>query len=214
VWSVPLQTAPLCCEYGRVSSRLPLQNISGIREPTFFSSWIRDASCHGAARDWARGREPPSQKATTSVFSLLPKYLSGPELSGAQLPDSSQFRGRDDFNDRFGRGEAILDGHIILSRRLPRWTLSAIDVLIQSATGLKLASPAQSPLPEKSEAHSPLMKSRRIWLSWGIFRRNEPVLDTAIRMRPEITEFLRQDTSSGPTYAESCAGLMSLAGKF
>jgi flagellar biosynthesis/type III secretory pathway ATPase len=40
---------------------------------------------------------------------------------------------------------------------------------------------------------------------------SQPKLDVAIRMRPQLNDFLRQDIHEGPAFAESSAKMASLA---
>jgi len=165
--------------------------------------------------------EPPSQKGyTPSVFSLLPKVLerAGNFRGGSITGLFTVLVEGDDFNEPICDAvRAILDGHIILSRRLAAMGhYPAIDVLNSiSRLGSKLASPAQLTAARKVRGALAAYEESKDLVELGAYTAGtNPVLDTAIRMRPEITEFLRQDTSSGPSYAESCAGLTRLAGKF
>src|ERR1700691_597557 len=156
--------------------------------------------------------EPPSQKGyTPSVFNLLPRVLerAGNFQKGSITGFFTVLVEGDDFNEPICDAvRAILDGHIILSRRLAAaGHYTAIQVLYSG-------SPLQSKLatPQKSES------ARRIREALSLYRQSEDLinlgayvsgsnarLDTAIRSRDEIMKFLRQkpnDKSSGDETAK------------
>lgn len=162
--------------------------------------------------------EPPSQKGyTPSVFNLLPRILerAGNFQNGSITGFFTVLVEGDDFNEPICDAvRAILDGHIILSRRLAAaGHYPAIDVLNSiSRLGSKLAKPDHLAAARKVRAALAAYEESKDLIELGAYTAGtNPVLDTAIRMRPEINAFLRQDTSSGFSLEEGWAGLKKLA---
>jgi len=121
----------------------------------------------------------------------------------------------DDFNEPICDSvRAILDGHIILSRRLAAaGHYPAIDVLNSiSRLSSKLIGREQQQAASKiRQALSALEESRDLIELGAYTAGTNPSLDAAIRARPEINDFLRQDTSAGFSIAESLTRLQAIA---
>ena len=122
----------------------------------------------------------------------------------------------DDFNEPICDAvRAILDGHIILSRRLAAaGHYPAIDVLHSVS---RLSFPARRPRKELSavrkvrEALAVYEESRDLIELGAYVAGTNPELDASMRIRPEITDFLRQDVSTNSSRAESLASLDKIA---
>jgi flagellum-specific ATP synthase len=162
--------------------------------------------------------EPPSQKGyTPSVFNLLPRVLerAGNFRSGSITGFFTVLVEGDDFNEPICDSvRAILDGHIILSRRLAAaGHYPAIDVLNSiSRLSSKLIGREQLQAASKvRQALSALEESRDLIELGAYTAGTNPSLDAAIRARPEINDFLRQDTSAGFSIAESLTRLQAIA---
>jgi FliI/YscN family ATPase len=162
--------------------------------------------------------EPPSQKGyTPSVFNLLPRVLerAGNFRSGSITAFFTVLVEGDDFNEPICDAvRAILDGHIILSRRLAAaGHYPAIDVLNSiSRLASKLADREQlSAAIKVRQALAALDESRDLIELGAYAAGSNKALDSAIRMRPEINDFLRQDTSAGLSLTESVAQLRAIA---
>lgn len=162
--------------------------------------------------------EPPSQKGyTPSVFNLLPRVLerAGNFRSGSITGFFTVLVEGDDFNEPICDSvRAILDGHIILSRRLAAaGHYPAIDVLNSiSRLSSKLVGREQQQAASKvRQALSALEESRDLIELGAYTAGTNPSLDAAIRARPEINDFLRQDTSAGFSIAESLTRLQAIA---
>jgi flagellum-specific ATP synthase len=162
--------------------------------------------------------EPPSQKGyTPSVFNLLPRVLerAGNFRSGSITGFFTVLVEGDDFNEPICDSvRAILDGHIILSRRLAAaGHYPAIDVLNSiSRLSSKLIGREQQQAASKiRQALSALEESRDLIELGAYTAGTNPSLDAAIRARPEINDFLRQDTSAGFSIAESLTRLQAIA---
>jgi FliI/YscN family ATPase len=162
--------------------------------------------------------EPPSQKGyTPSVFNLLPRILerSGNFQKGSITGFFTVLVEGDDFNEPVCDAvRAILDGHIILSRRLAAaGHYPAIDVMHSiSRLCSQLSNPEQLSASRKiREAVSAYEESKDL-IELGAYTAGaNPRLDSAVRMQPEIAAFLRQDTSVDAPLADSLSKLQSIA---
>lgn len=164
--------------------------------------------------------EPPGQKGyTPSVFNLLPKIFerAGRFKKGSITGFFTVLVEGDDFNEPITDAvRAILDGHIILSRQIGAMGhYPAIDVL-QSVS--RLASTVAG--GEQSEA------ARRVRETLATYQQSEdlinlgayaagsnPALDSAIRVRPALLEFLRQPPEENVPLQDTLQGLYSLVGR-
>jgi flagellum-specific ATP synthase len=162
--------------------------------------------------------EPPSQKGyTPSVFNLLPRVLerAGNFRSGSITGFFTVLVEGDDFNEPICDSvRAILDGHIILSRRLAAaGHYPAIDVLnsISRLSSKLIGREQQQAASKVRQALSALEESRDLIELGAYTAGTNPSLDAAIRARPEINDFLRQDTSAGFSIAESLTRLQAIA---
>jgi flagellum-specific ATP synthase len=162
--------------------------------------------------------EPPSQKGyTPSVFNLLPKILerAGNFQKGSITGFFTILVEGDDFNEPIcDTSRAILDGHIILSRRLAESAhYPAIDITSSvSRLASQLASPEEASAAIKvREALSLLADSKDLVELGAYLPGKNPKLDLAIRMQPEINAFLRQLTSENSPLADTRLQLRSLA---
>jgi FliI/YscN family ATPase len=162
--------------------------------------------------------EPPSQKGyPPSVFNLLPKIL---ERAG-NFPDASitgfftVLVEGDDFNEPIADAvRAILDGHIVLSRRLAAaGHYPAIDVSHSvSRLASHLASDdVRAAVIKFREALAVLEDSRDLIDLGAYVPGKNPKLDAAIQAQPEIITFLRQQTSEKSTFEETCDRLRAIA---
>ena len=164
--------------------------------------------------------EPPSQKGyTPSVFNLLPRVLerAGCFRQGSITGFFTVLVEGDDFNEPIcDATRAILDGHIILSRRLAAaGHYPAIDIM-HSISRLSSALASEEHLSAARtvrEALTTYDESRDLIELGAYAAGTNPALDAAIRMRPEITEFLRQDTTARSSIADSVAWMRRIAEK-
>jgi len=162
--------------------------------------------------------EPPSQKGyTPSVFALLPKVFerAGKFKKGSITGFFTVLVEGDDFNEPIcDAARGILDGHIILSRDLASaGHYPAIDVLSSIS---RLANKVTTP--------DELAASRRVREAMAIYQQSadliqlgahvqgaNPVLDRSIRYRPQILDFLRQDSESHSPLDETQHRLLALS---
>ncbi len=162
--------------------------------------------------------EPPSQKGyTPSVFNLLPRILerAGNFQKGSITGFFTVLVEGDDFNEPICDAvRSILDGHIILSRHLAATGhYPAIDAMHSiSRLASKLAGPEHLAAAVKVRAAISVYEQSKDLIELGAhIAGTNPVLDKAIRMRPQINAFLRQDTASGFSLDDGLAGLHQLA---
>jgi FliI/YscN family ATPase len=144
--------------------------------------------------------EPPSQKGyTPSVFSLLPKVFerAGCFARGSITGFFTVLVEGDDFNEPISDAvRGILDGHIILSRELgAAGHYPAIDVLssVSRLTSKLLTAEQQAHARKIREALSAYQRAEDLIHLGAYTAGSNPKLDTAIRLRSELLEFLRQD---------------------
>jgi flagellum-specific ATP synthase len=162
--------------------------------------------------------EPPSQKGyTPSVFNLLPKIFerAGRFRQGSITGFFTVLVEGDDFNEPICDAvRAILDGHIILSRELgAAGHYPAIDIL-QSVSRLapRLYTPAQRDAALKiREAMATHQRSEDLINLGAYVSGANSKLDAAIRMRPQLLEFLKQDSNVHSLFPETVARLGELA---
>ena len=162
--------------------------------------------------------EPPSQKGyTPSVFNLLPRILerAGNFQKGSITGFFTVLVEGDDFQEPICDAvRAILDGHIILSRRLAAaGHYPAIDVLHSiSRLCTQLSPPDQLSAARKLREAMATYEDSRDLIELGAYTAGaNPHLDTAVRMQPEIAAFLRQDTSADAPLLDSLSQLQSIA---
>jgi flagellum-specific ATP synthase len=154
--------------------------------------------------------EPPSQKGyTPSVFHLLPKVLerAGNFARGSISGFFTVLVEGDDFNEPVCDAvRAILDGHIILSRQLAsRNHYPAIDIL-QSVSRLTstIAAPRQKTSASRMRQALAAYQDAEDLIQLGAYVAGaNPVLDSSIRLRSEMIDFLRQDHDTRSTLAET-----------
>jgi len=164
--------------------------------------------------------EPPSQKGyTPSVFNLLPRILerAGNFKQGSITGFFTVLVEGDDFNEPISDAvRAILDGHIMLSRRLASaGHYPAIDVLSSvSRLTTQLCTPEQLAAARKiREALATYDESRDLIELGAYAAGTNPRLDAAIRVQPEITAFLRQDTAVDASLEQGLAEMQAIAGR-
>jgi FliI/YscN family ATPase len=162
--------------------------------------------------------EPPSQKGyTPSVFNLLPMVLerAGNFRRGSITGFFTVLVEGDDFNEPICDAvRAILDGHIILSRQLAAQNhYPAIDILHSvSRLTSAIATPKQKVGAQRMRQALSAYRDAEDLIQLGAYVAGaNPALDTAIRLRPEILDFLRQDQTATCPLDQTLARLDQLA---
>ncbi len=162
--------------------------------------------------------EPPAQKGyTPSVFSTLPKLL---ERAGT-APEKGSITGLfsvlvegDDMDDPIAdSARSILDGHIVLSRRIAQKNhFPAIDVLASASRVMRAVT---------ERAHMECAGQIREWMAayaqaedliniGAYIRGTSPKIDQAIFVRDRIDAFLRQDIGERATSADTFGQMIAI----
>jgi len=162
--------------------------------------------------------EPPSQKGyTPSVFSLLPRIFerAGRFRTGSITGFFTVLVEGDDFNEPICDAvRAILDGHIQLSRSLgSAGHYPAIDVLNSvSRLATRVAAPEQRLASQRiREALSVLERSEDLINLGAYVSGSNKKLDSAIRLREQIGNFLKQDAGANAQIEDTLQKLDTLA---
>lgn len=164
--------------------------------------------------------EPPSQKGyTPSVFALLPKVFerAGNFKKGSITGFFTVLVEGDDFNEPIcDATRGILDGHVILSRKLGAGGhYPAIDVL----NSVSRLSSQVSPKPHQAAA----LKLRQ---AMALYQQSEDLirlgaytagtnakLDAAVQIRERLTRFLQQRPDEAAELEETRTALAELASR-
>ena len=162
--------------------------------------------------------EPPSQKGyPPSVFNLLPRIFerAGNFAGGSITGLFTVLVEGDDFNEPIcDAARGILDGHIILSRELgSAGHYPAIDIL-QSVSRLATAvsTPEQTNWARKVRGAMASYRRSEDLINLGAYAAgSNPALDAAIRTRPQLEAFLKQDALATMSREETLHALERLA---
>jgi FliI/YscN family ATPase len=149
--------------------------------------------------------EPPSQKGyTPSVFNLLPRILerAGNFRKGSITGFFTVLVEGDDFNEPISDAvRSILDGHIVLSRRLAAaGHYPAIDVMHSlSRLSTQISEAADLGAARRIREALAVYDESKDLIELGAYvSGSNPRLDAAVRLRPEINAFLQQDAAASP----------------
>ncbi len=163
--------------------------------------------------------EPPSQKGyTPSVFAILPKMFerAGNFKHGSITGFFTVLVEGDDLNEPItDTARGILDGHIVLSRKLgAAGHYPAIDVLSSISRVASQVSDADH-----------LKNSRKLREALAIYQQSEDLislgayvsganskLDSSIKSRERVMQFLRQDANEKSEFAQTLGSLKEIAG--
>jgi len=213
------------------SEQPPLVRVKAALVATRVAEHFRDRGCHvllmmDSLTRFAMAQrevgllagEPPTTKGyTPSVFSLLPQLL---ERAG--MGDRGSVTGLytvlvegDDLNDPIAdAARSILDGHVVLSRKLASHNhYPAVDVLDSVSRVMPDVA-----LAGQIEAAAQVREWLAAWretedlVQLGAYvAGTNPVADAAIARLPEIHRFLRQASGEGTPLEDSVAWLLRLA---
>ncbi len=164
--------------------------------------------------------EPPSQKGyTPSVFHLLPKVLerAGNFRQGSITGFFTVLVEGDDMSEPISDAvRAILDGHIVLSRRLAsEGHYPAIDILHSvSRLANEISSDRQAQAAQKLRQSLAAYRDAEDLIQLGAYvAGSNPALDASIQLRPELLEFLRQDHAANSPIEQTLARMEELASR-
>jgi FliI/YscN family ATPase len=164
--------------------------------------------------------EPPSSRGyTPSVFALLPRLMERAgtfEGLGSITGIYTVLVEGDDMNEPIADAvRGILDGHIVLSRRLASKNhYPAIDVLPSiSRLFTTLAIPEQKQLSAKLRDLLATYADAEDLIQIGAYTKgSSPTIDQAIQFQPAIQAFLRQAVAEGSGYHETLLGMGKIFG--
>ncbi len=162
--------------------------------------------------------EPPSQKGyTPSVFTLLPKVFerAGNFEKGSITGFFTVLVEGDDFNEPIcDAARGILDGHLILSRELASaGHYPAIDVLSSvSRLATKVVPKEETQAAQRVREALALYQQSADLIQLGAHVQGaNQKLDQSIRLRPQIMDFLRQESTAHAGLDETTKGLFALS---
>jgi FliI/YscN family ATPase len=161
--------------------------------------------------------EPPSTKGyTPSVFALLPKLMerAGTSSKGAITALYTVLVEGDDQSEPIAdAARSILDGHIVLSRRLTsRGHYPPIDVLNSlSRTMPMVVSPEQMRKAQEIRELMAAYDDVEDLVSIGAYKfGSKPIADRAIDRHDPISKFLRQAKTESSSWTDTLQGLGAL----
>jgi FliI/YscN family ATPase len=164
----------------------------------------------------AAGEPPATRGYPPSVFALLPRLLerSGRSDRGSITGFYTVLVEADDANEPISDAvRSILDGHVMLSRRLAeRAHWPAIDVLSSISRSMNevVDAPHRSASDHVKLLLAAYQQSEDL-ISIGAYQAgSNPHVDVAIRMRDQINAHLRQTTSEHVTWEQAVDNLMKL----
>jgi flagellum-specific ATP synthase len=164
--------------------------------------------------------EPPATRGyPPSVFSLLPRLLerAGAGERGSITGLYTVLVEGDDLNEPIAdTARSILDGHIVLSRRLATsGHFPSIEILDSvSRVAPAITSPEQRELVRELRRLMATYRDAKDLVDVGAYAKGaDPLLDRAIELKDLIDAFLRQDVSSTVPPAEAWSWLSSLLAK-
>ena len=167
--------------------------------------------------------EPPATKGyPPSVFARLPQLVERAGNSDRGVGSITAFYTvlveGDDQNDPIAdAARAILDGHIVLSRRLAENGLyPAIDVEASISRAMhQIATREQLDLANRFKQVYSTYQQNRDLITVGAYRRgSDPRVDLAVEQWPKMLEFLRQDMYEPVGIERSYADLKQLVTQF
>ncbi len=166
--------------------------------------------------------EPPATKGyPPSVFAKLPRLVeragNGDERGGSITAFYTVLAEGDDQNDPIAdAARAILDGHIVLTRRLAeQGHYPAIDVEASVSRVMQnVTESAQFAQAQRFKRIYSTYSRNEDLINVGAYRAgSDPRIDEAIKMQPMLAQFLRQGIRDSVDYAGSLAELGALFGR-
>lgn len=167
----------------------------------------------------AVGEPPTTRGYTPSVFALLPRLLErvGAGQSGSITGIFTVLVDGDDMNEPIGDAvRGIVDGHIVLSRKLAHANhFPAIDVL-QSVSRVmpRVTPPAVRESAGRARSLLSAYRDAESLIRIGAYKRgSDPITDQAIVANEPLNAFLQQDLQDGDqTYGLSLDDVLTKVG--
>jgi flagellum-specific ATP synthase len=161
--------------------------------------------------------EPPTSKGyTPSVFAMLPRLLerSGTAEVGSITGLYAVLVEGDDMTEPIADAvRSILDGHIVLSRKLAHQNhYPAVDVLDSvSRLMIDVVSPEHRAAANRLRETLAIYRENEDLINIGAYvKGSNPKIDLAIERMPVINEFLRQDLDEASDFSATVEKLTKL----
>ena len=229
------EAAARTCLLAVPADRSPLLRLRGVRRAMAISEWFRDQGKRvllildsltrvgHAQREigLALGEAPTAKGYPPSVVALIPSLL---ERAGPGLPGQGTITaictvladGDDTTNDPVvDTARAIMDGHIILSRRQAQMGIYPAVDLPQSVSRVMpdITDPDHRAAAQRlQQLIAAYMDNRDLVMMGGYAAGQDPVLDEALRLWPRIQALLAQGQTEHASLADSRAAVLSLFG--
>jgi len=163
----------------------------------------------------AIGEAPATKGYPPSVFARLPQLVeragNGAEGSGSITAFYTVLTEGDDTNDPVAdAARAILDGHIVLSRRIAEsGHYPAIDVEASVSRAMhEISSPAQMQSARQFRQVLATYQQNRDLIAVGAYQRgSDPRVDNAVTLWPRMQKFLQQEIRERVDFAASLTAL-------
>jgi flagellum-specific ATP synthase len=207
-----------------------LMRLQAAQTATRIAEWFRDNGRHVvlmmdsltrfcmAQREvgLAAGEPPATRGYPPSVFALLPRLLerAGAGESGSITGLYTVLVEGDDMNDPVAdSARSILDGHVVLSRKLATaGHFPSIDVLESiSRVASRIMAPEQVAQATELRRLMAAYRDAKDLIEIGAYvKGSNPLVDRSVQLKPAIDHFLRQDVTSVAPIAQSLAALAML----
>src|SRR5579863_8422410 len=208
-----------------------LMRLQAAQTATRVAEWFRDKGRHVvlmmdsltrfcmAQREvgLSAGEPPATRGYPPSVFALMPRLLerAGAGESGSITGLYTVLVEGDDMNDPIAdTARSILDGHIVLSRKLATsGHFPSIDVLESiSRVAPRVMTAEQIAQAAELRRLMAAYRDAKDLIEIGAYvKGTNPVIDRSVQLRGAIDHFLRQDVTNIAPIAESLAALEILA---
>jgi flagellum-specific ATP synthase len=207
----------------------PLMRLHGAWLATSISEYFRDQGANvllimdsltrfaQAQREigLAIGEAPATKGYPPSVFARMPQLVeragNGTAIGGSITAFYTVLTEGDDQNDPIAdAARAILDGHIVLSRRIAEsGRYPAIDVEASISRAMhEISSPEQIEAARRLRQHVAIYEHHRDLIAIGAYQKgSDPRVDAAIALWPRIQKFLQQGMYESVDFAASLASL-------
>lgn len=203
----------------------PLMRIHGAMQATSIAEYFRDQGKNvlllmdsltrfaQAQREIALAiGEPPATKGyPPSVFARLPQLVeragNGAQNAGSITAFYTVLVEGDDHADPIAdAARAILDGHIVLSRQLAETGVyPAIDIEASiSRLTPQITTPEHMSMTQNFRGIYSLYQQNRDLISVGAYQPgSDPAIDRAVRMHPQVIDFIGQDMNQSVDFDSS-----------
>ena len=163
--------------------------------------------------------EPPATKGyPPSVFTKIPQLVeragNGPEGGGSITAFYTVLTEGDDLQDPIAdAARAILDGHIVLSRRLAEeGVYPAIDVSASISRSMpNIVDPGHLNFMQQFKQMLASYEENKDLINIGAYQQgSNPEVDQAIQLRPQLRDYVRQGLADAIDYQDSQRDLISI----